>query len=193
MDKKNLRIKDLVTIGVFAVIYFVLMFAVGMIGVIPILFLAYPPIFALVGGVVVMLFMAKVQKPLSLFIFGMLTPLAMFLMGHTYVVVALSLISMLIAEFVRRKGSYKSFTYNMISYALLSTWSCSSLMQMLLAKERYIEMSMMMGKEYVDALEKLVTYPNMLVVYLITFICGMIGALIGRVLLKKHFKKAGIV
>ena len=30
MDTKKLKVKDLVSIGVFAVIYFVLMFAVGM-------------------------------------------------------------------------------------------------------------------------------------------------------------------
>lgn len=39
---EKLRIKDLVTIGVFTVIYFVLMFASGMIGIVPILYLAYP-------------------------------------------------------------------------------------------------------------------------------------------------------
>ena len=60
MKEKKLKIKDLVTIGVFAVIYFVVTFAVGMIGVIPILFLIYPTILGIVSGTVVMLFMAKV-------------------------------------------------------------------------------------------------------------------------------------
>ena len=38
MKTEKLRIKDLVTIGVFTVIYFVLMFLSGMIGMVPILF-----------------------------------------------------------------------------------------------------------------------------------------------------------
>lgn len=42
MRENKLKIKDLVTIGVFAVIYFVVMFGVGMIGMVPILFLVYP-------------------------------------------------------------------------------------------------------------------------------------------------------
>ena len=33
MDNKKLKVKDLVSIGVFAVIYFVLMFGVGMMGI----------------------------------------------------------------------------------------------------------------------------------------------------------------
>lgn len=60
--KEKLRIKDLITIGVFALIYFVVMFSVGMIGVVPILFLIYPILLGIITGTIVMLFMAKVQK-----------------------------------------------------------------------------------------------------------------------------------
>lgn len=66
MKNKKLEIKDLVTIGVFAVIYFVGMFAVGMMGVVPILFLIYPTVLGIVMGIVTMLFMAKVKKTLGI-------------------------------------------------------------------------------------------------------------------------------
>ena len=194
MDNKKLKVKDLVSIGVFAVIYFVLMYGVGMMGMIPILFLIYPTVLAIVAGTVVMLFMTKVQKPWALFIFGMIAPLLMFAMGHTYVLLVLSLIIMIIAELIRKIGNYNSFKYNMLSYAVFSTWICSSLMQMLLLKEKYLEMTVgMMGQEYADALDKLITYPHMALVALGAFIGGIIGAYIGKALLKKHFEKAGIV
>ncbi|VRX13102.1 major facilitator superfamily permease [Streptococcus pneumoniae] len=45
MDNKKLKVKDLVSIGVFGVIYFAFMFGVGMMGLIPILFLIYPTVF----------------------------------------------------------------------------------------------------------------------------------------------------
>ena len=57
--------KDLITIGVFAVIYFAVMFGVGMI---PILFLVYPILLGIVIGTIIMLFMAKVKKSLGLFV-----------------------------------------------------------------------------------------------------------------------------
>lgn len=192
MAENKLKVKDLVTIGVFAVIYFVVMFGVGMIGMVPILFLIYPSILGIVSGTILMLFMAKVKKPWAIFILGMIAPLLMFAMGHTYVLPTISLVVMLIAEFIRRKGEYTSFMYNMMSFAVFNTWICGSLMQMLLAKEQYMELSMMMGKEYVEALEKLITYPNMALVYLGAIIGGVIGAYIGKALLKKHFEKAGI-
>lgn len=193
MDNKKLKVKDLVSIGVFGVIYFALMFGVGMMGMIPILFLIYPTVLGIIAGTVVMLFMAKVQKPWALFIFGMISPLVMFAAGHTYVVVVLSLIVMIIAELIRKIGNYNSFKYNMISYAIFSTWICSSMMQMLLAKEVYIEHCRMMGDDYVVALEKLITYPHMALVALGAFLGGILGAYIGNALLKKHFEKAGIV
>lgn len=194
MDNKKLKVKDLVSIGVFGVIYFVLMFGIGMMGMIPILFLIYPTVLGIIAGTVVMLFMAKVQKPWALFIFGMISPLVMFAAGHTYVVVVLSLIVMIIAELIRKIGNYNSFKYNMLSYAVFSIWICSSMMQMLLVKEKYLEMSIeMMGKDYVDAMEKLITYPHMALVALGAFLGGIIGAYIGKALLKKHFEKAGIV
>ena len=193
MKEKKLKIKDLVTIGVFAVIYLVIMFSVGMIGVIPILFLVYPTILGIVSGTVVMLFMAKVQKPWALLIFGILTPIFMMVEGHTYILVLHAFVVILIAELIRRAGNYNSFKYNMLSFAIFNTWICGSLMQMLWAREKYIELSMMMGKEYVDILIKLITYQHMALVYLGAIIGGLIGANIGRILLKKHFIKAGIV
>lgn len=193
MSKNKLKIKDLVIIGVFAVVYFAVMFGVGMIGIIPILFLIYPTLLGIVSGTIILLFMAKVQKPWGLFILGILSPLFMFVMGHTYVLLIHGIAVMLIAEFIRRRGGYSSFKYNMISFAIFNTWICGSLMQMLWAREKYIELSMMMGVEYVEAIKELITYPNMMLVYAGAIIGGIIGGIIGKALLKKHFLKAGIV
>ena len=151
MKEQKLKIKDLVTIGVFTVIYVVIIFALGMIGFLPVLYLVYPALLGIVSGTVIMLFMAKVQKPWAVLILGML------------------------------------------SFAIFNTWICGSLMQMLWAREKYIEIAMVMGEEYVNALIKLVTYPNMALVYLGAILGGLIGANIGRILLKKHFIKAGII
>ena len=151
MKEKKLKIKDLVTIGVFAVIYVVIIFALGMIGFLPVLYLVYPALLGIVSGTVIMLFMAKVQKSWAVLILGML------------------------------------------SFAIFNTWICGSLMQMLWAREKYIEIAMVMGEEYVNALIKLVTYQHMALVYLGAILGGLIGANIGRILLKKHFIKAGII
>ena len=195
MKTEKLRIKDLVTIGVFTVIYFVLMFLSGMIGIVPILYLAYPTLAGIITGIVVMLFMAKVQKPWGLFLLGLICSLIVIAMGNTYIIVIHAVISMVIAELLRKKGEYRSFKYNMLSFAIFNTWICGFLMQILLAKDKVIELAETrgMGHDYIMKLITLLNFRSMILVYIGAIVGGILGAYIGKVFLKKHFEKAGIV
>ena len=195
MKTEKLRIKDLVTIGVFTVIYFVLFFVAGMVGIVPILYLAYPTLAGLITGIVVMLFMAKVQKPWGLFLLGLICSLIVIAMGNTYIIVIHAVISMVIAELLRKKGEYKSFKYNMLSFAVFNTWICGFLMQILLAKDKVIELAETrgMGHDYIMKLITLLNFRSMILVYIGAIVGGILGAYIGKVFLKKHFEKAGIV
>ena len=195
MKTEKLRIKDLVTIGVFTVIYFVLMFLSGMIGIVPILYLAYPTLAGIITGIVVMLFMAKVQKPWGLFLLGLICSLIVIAMGNTYIIVIHAVISMVIAELLRKKGEYRSFKYNMLSFAIFNTWICGFLMQILLAKDKVIELAETrgMGHDYIMKLISLLNFRSMILVYIGAIVGGILGAYIGKVFLKKHFEKAGIV
>ncbi|WP_277062738.1 MptD family putative ECF transporter S component [Solobacterium moorei] len=195
MKTEKLRIKDLVTIGVFTVIYFVLFFVAGMVGIIPILYLAYPTLAGIITGIVVMLFMAKVQKPWGLFLLGLICSLIVIAMGNTYIIVIHAVISMVIAELLRKKGEYRSFKYNMLSFAVFNTWICGFLMQILLAKDKVIELAETrgMGHDYIMKLITLLNFRSMILVYIGAIVGGILGAYIGKVFLKKHFEKAGIV
>lgn len=192
---EKLKIKDLVTIGVFTVIYFVLMFLSGMIGIVPILYLAYPTVAGIITGIVIMLFMAKVQKPGGLFILGLICSLIVIAMGNTYVILVHALISMVIAEIIRKTGGYKSFKHNMLSFAIFNTWICGFLMQVLLAKDKVIEIAETrgMGYAYIMKLIALLNFSSMILVYIGAIVGGIIGAYIGKAFLKKHFEKAGII
>ena len=195
MEMEKLKIKDLVTIGVFTVIYFVLMFLSGMIGIVPILYLAYPTVAGIITGIVIMLFMAKVQKPGGLFILGLICSLIVIAMGNTYVILVHALISMAIAEIIRKTGGYKSFKYNMLSFAIFNTWICGFLIQVLLAKDKVIEIAETrgMGYAYIMKLIALLNLSSMILVYIGAIVGGIIGAYIGKAFLKKHFEKAGII
>jgi len=195
MEMEKLKIKDLVTIGVFTVIYFVLMFLSGMIGIVPILYLAYPAVAGIITGIVIMLFMAKVKKSWGLFILGLICSFIVIAMGNTYIILIHAVISMVIAEFVRKIGGYKSFKYNMLSFTIFNTWICGFLMQILLAKDKVIEVAETrgMGHDYIMKLIALLNFRNMIFVYIGAIVGGIIGAYIGKVFLKKHFEKAGII
>ena len=195
MEMEKLKIKDLVTIGVFTVIYFLIMLLSGMIGIVPILYLAYPTVAGIITGIVIMLFMAKVQKPGGLFILGSICSLIVIAMGNTYVILVHALISMVIAEIIRKTGGYKSFKHNMLSFAIFNTWICGFLMQVLLAKDKVIEIAETrgMGYAYIMKLIALLNFSSMILVYIGAIVGGIIGAYIGKAFLKKHFEKAGII
>ena len=50
-----------------------------------------------------------------------------------------------------------------------------------------------MGHDYIMKLIALVNYRSMILVYIGAIVGGIVGAYIGKVFLKKHFEKAGIV
>ena len=102
---------------------------------------------------------------------------------------------MVIAEIIRKTGGYKSFKYNMLSFAIFNTWICGFLMQVLLAKDKVIEIAETrgMGYAYIMKLIALLNFSSMILVYIGAIVGGIIGAYIGKAFLKKHFEKAGII
>ena len=72
---------DLMNIGIFGAIYFVILFVVAMLGIIPI-FLPLLSVFVpIIGGIPFMLFLTKVKKPGMIFITAIIMGLLMLLTG----------------------------------------------------------------------------------------------------------------
>ncbi len=191
----KLKTKDLINIGIFGAIYLLLSILVATLGMIPIMMYAIPFVMAILGGTIVMLFMAKVQKPWALFILGLITPLVMFAMGHTFIVPLVAVVFLLIAEFIARKGKFKSIKYNALAYAFFSCWITGSLMQIILLQEQYVKNQVGAGlsDEIVGEIVNLITWPAIGLIMGTAFFGGFLGAYIGKAMLKKHFEKAGIV
>ena len=53
--------------------------------------------------------------------------------------------------------------------------------------------AMGMGVEYVEALQSMISAGSFIGMLAVAFVGGLIGTLVGRLMLKKHFEKAGIV
>lgn len=191
-QRSSLMLKDLVLIGIFDVIYLVIIMACDCMGIVPILYLIYPTIAAIIAGPLVLLFMAKEQKAFAFLIFGFIPPALTFLLGNTYVVLVIVIITTLLAEVLRKIGNYSSFTWNTLAYAVYSLWVPGVLSQMIFVRERFLEMCKIMGDDYIAVLVNLLTWQNMILVAIGAFVGAVIGALIGKKLLKKHFIKAGI-
>lgn len=192
-QRKSLMLKDLVLIGIFDVIYLSIISACACMGIVPIMFLIFPTIAAIIAGPLVLLFMAKEQKAFAFLIFGFIPPTILFLLGYTYFVLVIGIITTLLAEVLRKIGNYSSFTWNMLAYAVYSLWMPGILSQMFFVREQFLERCQSMGGAYIAQLVQILTWQSMILVAIGAMVGAIIGALIGKKLLKKHFVKAGIV
>ena len=111
----KIQAKDLINVGLFTVIYFVLGCCVAIpIGMVPIFLPILGTLWVIITGIPFMLFLTRVKK------FGMITLMAVLsglLMGFTgmgFFGVPLGLVFGLLGDFVVKSGEYKNIYYIMI-------------------------------------------------------------------------------
>lgn len=119
---KGLKGKDLITIGIFSAIYFVINFAFMLLGGIhPVLWMLMPGFIAVFAGIPFMLMAAKVQKPGAVFLMGLITALIYFVTGQFTLVILISMASAcVLAEVIRSMAKYDSFKGNSTAYVIFS-------------------------------------------------------------------------
>ena len=177
--------RNLVLIGVFCCVYFVVMFSGGMLGIFsPVMIMVGGIISTLINGIVIMLYLAKVPQFGSLTILGLITGLGMMLTGHVWYVVPTA-----------RSGNYQGKLTNPLAYAVFQLWSMALVAPIFINSDDYfadIE-AQMKSAEYADTMRHVFT-PTMILIWgVATFIVCLIAGFIGMRTLKKHFTRAGIV
>lgn len=194
MEANRIDVKDLVNTGIFAVIYFILFFISGMTGFIPVMTVFYPVVLAVLGGIPCILFFTKINKFGLITIFCLLMGIITFVMGYGPYAIATSLVCGLIADLIMKAGDYKSWKHILFGYCIFSEWVIGSQLIMFIMKDAYLDnYRSSQGDAYADAVSSFVNYYMIPIVIVLVFIGSIIGAYIGKAVLKKHFKRAGIV
>jgi len=193
MNKEKITIKDLVMTGIFAALYYVLSWVVGIpLGFMVITYLAYPFFYALIGGVVTMFFMAKCPKRWLTFIFSILPGLLMFAMGFPPVTLVNFGICSILAELVRWKAGFKSINGMKLSHIFISLKSMNDFLLIYLARDVYYKMTVAsMGEAYAAQLLGLPLWV-LFVLYVSVVIGAVLGGKLAEKILNKHFKNLGI-
>ena len=102
-DSKKLKGKDLINIGIFTAIYFVVIMALAMLGFIPIFMPTYSVLMPLCGGIPFMLFLTKVKKFGMVYIMTILMGILMWLTGMSYYALIIGLVTGLICELILKR------------------------------------------------------------------------------------------
>ena len=194
MDNK-LQAKDLINVGLFTVLYFVLGCCVAIpIGFVPIFLPILGALWTLITGIPFMLFTTRVKK------FGMVTLMAILsgaLMGFTgmgYWGVPVGVVSGLVGDFIMKSGNYKSAAKNLLGYAVFSLWMIGTYIPMyFMVEQSYQSFVDGFGEEYAQRVMSVMPTWSLILVVAGIFVCALLGGLLGKTVLKKHFAKAGIV
>lgn len=191
-ESKRLQGKDLINVGIFTAIYFVIVFVVAMLGYIPVLMPLLCVIVPILGGIPFMLFLTKVRKFGMVFLMSLIMGILMFLTGMGYYALLVGAVSGLVAELILKSGNYKSASKAVLTSGVFSIWVWGNFIPFFIDIEKYFSTRQSYGQEYIDALTKLMPTWMCPVLLAAAFISGIIGGIIGRKILNKHFKKAGI-
>ncbi|MBE6023280.1 MAG: Trep_Strep domain-containing protein [Cellulosilyticum sp.] len=191
-ENSKLQGKDLVHIGIFTAIYFVVVFAVAMLGYIPIFIPLLCVLVPIIGGIPFMLFLTKVKKFGMIMIMSIIMGILMLLTGMGYHCIYVGAISGLIAEVIYKSGNYRSSSKAIMTCGFFSIWVWGNFIPFFIDIEGYFATRKEFGQEYADALTSLMPIWMMPTLIIAAFVSGLVGGYLGKMALKKHFKKAGI-
>lgn len=198
MKKTNkLQIKDLVTIGIYTAIYFmvnVIVMVCG--GLAPLVWIFMPTILSLLCGVIYMALMAKVQKPGAILIMGMITALIYLIRGgFSLVLIVTYSVFCILAELIRKQMGYSSFKSNLFSYAFFSMGMVGDLLPIWMFRDKYAEhmLSSGMPADYIEVLNNVTSVGMLVVMLAATFLMAFVEGFLGKFVMKKHLEKAGMV
>ena len=193
MQSNKLNAKDLINVGIYTAIYLVVFFMIGMLNAIPVLYPLTYFIAPVVTGIPFMLFLTKVDKFGMVSIMGVILAVFWYLMGYTYIPTITYILAGVLSDLIFSFGKYKSFKFDVIGYWIFSCGMIGCAAPMWLMTATYMEqVRVAMGDEYVAGLAKYMPSWMGFAGIGIILVSSIIGAFLGRKMLKKHFERAGI-
>ena len=192
---KKLTVKDLINVGVFTALYIVLFFVTSFLGYVPILTLLLPVLCAVVVGIPFMLFLSKTHTFGMVTIMSIILGLFQLLLGRPWPVLLIAIAAGIVTDLLLKTKEYKSIRLSVIGSGVFSLWMTGMVLPCFFGyREPYFEtLRDGYGNEFADALYAITPDWMFFVIIVLCFIGGVLGGLLGSAVLKKHFRKAGMV
>ena len=195
-ENRKLTGKDVIAIGIYSAIYFVLNFMAMMTGFIPLLWIVLPGTVAVLTGIPFLLMAVKVPKSGAVLIMGAITAFLYFVTGQFTVLILITMfIACVVSEAYRYITKYNlKFSNLAVTFILFSYGMAGSPLALFVYRESFLaQIGATMSQEYVAAISSYITAPMLILLLISPIVGGVFGALIAGGIFKKHFKKAGIV
>lgn len=193
--ENKLQAKDLINIGLFTILYFIIGCCVAIpIGFVPIFLPILGALWTLITGIPFMLFATRVKKFGMVTIMAVLSGLLMGLTGMGFWGVPMGLIFGILGDLVMKSGNYASVKKTILGYGVFSLWMVGTYIPMyFMVEQSYADFASSFGDEYATKVMSVMPTWSIVLVIAGIFVFAVLGGLLGKAVLKKHFAKAGIV
>jgi energy-coupling factor transport system substrate-specific component len=150
----------------------------------------------LVCGIIWLYMRLKVPKRFTVLLQSVVCALLFFCIGAGWYIAIGIIVGGVLAEIITGIGKYKNFKFTAIGYAVYGfCFHWGAFLIVIIARDYYYEYALTHGtdKQQLDTLMPLMSWQILLIGGILSFVFSIIGILIGRALLKKHFVKARMV
>ena len=195
-QNRKLTGKDVIAIGIYSAIYFVMNFAAMITGFIPLFWILLAGTAAILTSIPFLLMAVKVPKPGAVLIMGFITAFLYFITGQFTVLILITmLIACVLSETYRYITKYAlKFRNLVVAFILFSYGMVGSPLALFVYRESFlVQISETMSRKYVVAISSYITTSMLILLLVSPIVGGLLGALIAKGIFKKHFEKAGIV
>ncbi|WP_370513940.1 MptD family putative ECF transporter S component [Corynebacterium sp. zg331] len=186
--------RDLVTVGIFTVIFAVINVLFNVIGVLGPEVQPFGAVAAIiVNGIPFALFIRRVHG------FGLVTTAATLLslisglLGDAFVGVPIAFLLGLIADLIIRSGGYRDAGRTILGYGIFGIYPIGSLLPLLFMRDeiitRYAENS---DPEWAQRFSDFLSTPMVIAMIVLFFLAALIGGWIGQRVLRSYFSRAGL-
>ena len=197
-EKNTTRLngKDLLNVGIFTAVYFVLnLLVAAVLGLIPAVSMLVPLVSSFILGIPMMLYFMKIKKfgmvLITYIVYGVLLALA----GVGIYTLILGIVFALIAELLLRLGKYQKPNLAILAFAIASIGANGNVLSMVLSSTEYLEgKAATYGSEYMQLMQSYFSEWWVLpLLALSAFLGGLLGGLLGKSVFKKHFIRSGVL
>lgn len=191
---KGLKVQELISSGVYATVYFFVVFIATFLlrFTIPTFnTLFIPGLSALFSGVVYLIVINRVPKFGAITIVGSVMAVFFLIFGYFPLAFLPSIVFPFIADWVQNKSALKGITKTYISYIIFSFGLTGPILPLWFMKEAYVASLLKSGKDmsYVNSVFEPVTTATFFISMGATLVLSILGLIIGRRIYDKHFSK----
>ncbi len=187
-------VKDLINVGIFTVLYMVIVVICGQLGaLLPITQVLGPLYIPLLAGIVFMLFLTRVRHFGLVTIMGLLVGLVVLATGQSYWVLILAVVFASLGDFIMSLGRYKKWLTLVIGYVCFSFLLLGTVVPLFFLRDSYLgRLSERKDDAWMSGIVAMTPWWMFLVMIAMIMVGASLGAFLGRAMLRKHFEKAGI-